>query len=326
MNKIKFIPALALVALLSACGSKASGIKAPKFEKEGSAVEKEVCAQKSEAKLSALEIFGDKKIGSTTSSFDAKMERKASLKRGGKMFNERGMMIDYHMAVEADAKSLVFHSKGEETYTSSGKDLHGKYSNVESMNFDYYAQQIFYGETEFFGNVDVSLRTYTPYTEVTENRSLADLFDEFAKEVIIQEGGLYYFIQELSSAFNVTDEAADNFKFYQNGDIFTVTYEYAPEAQEVKNDNDEVIYTAEQKSSAKFQMIFNGKDFRGISYTESTTTTKYLLDYQNSGEEYFAGDIYEEKAAEVMDCVLKSADLNLKPADYSTYQFIDSMI
>ena len=42
MKIIKFIPALAMIALLSACGTKSGSFKAPKFEKEGASIEKEV--------------------------------------------------------------------------------------------------------------------------------------------------------------------------------------------------------------------------------------------------------------------------------------------
>ena len=325
MNKLKFIPALALVALLSACGSKASSIKAPKFQKEGQEIGQQECSENAGAKLTAMDLLGTKKIGSTTSSFNAKAEQKSTLNRNKKKFSEYSMMIDYNTKFEADAKSYVLHGEGKETMTYKSSDLHGSSTEVEGMKYNMYAQQITFGGSEFLGFVNPDSKTYRPYIEINENNLIADVFDEYAKDSIISEGGLLYLIQNVSTAFNVTGEQLERYKFYQNDNIFTVSYEYTPEIFENKNADDEVVSTVEEKTTSKTQFIFDGNNFKGVAYSERTITTKYIMDYTGN-DDYFAGDVEEQKMVELLQCEIKTADLNIKPVDYSTYLFEDSVI
>ena len=70
MNKLKFIPILAAVALLSACEAKAGArLKAPKFAKEGEECEAEVAFDKITDGLDNLDTRDSKFIGSKVASY-----------------------------------------------------------------------------------------------------------------------------------------------------------------------------------------------------------------------------------------------------------------
>ena len=62
MKIIKFIPALAMIALLSACGTKSGSFKAPKFEKEGASIEKEVFVSEINTAVDASVYKGEEVI------------------------------------------------------------------------------------------------------------------------------------------------------------------------------------------------------------------------------------------------------------------------
>ena len=66
MNKLKFIPVLAVVSLLSACGQSSTfvTVKAPKFEKEGQEIEVEDFFKGVDTNVMALDFNNNKRMSS----------------------------------------------------------------------------------------------------------------------------------------------------------------------------------------------------------------------------------------------------------------------
>ena len=146
MNKLKFIPVLAVVALLSACGTKSEAVKAPKFDKEGAEVQyTEFMAGLSE-NAQALDIMGDKKAASFEMKSEAAELQSNVLTRDGKNFYTEYRFEEETNSGQYDSKSLVGKEKTNRTITEDYETTDYHYRRVNNTKFNGSVQEVVHGD------------------------------------------------------------------------------------------------------------------------------------------------------------------------------------
>ena len=323
MNKLKFIPTLAVVALLSACGASksASSVKEPKFEKEGSQIESDEFFLGVQNGLDGMDIFGEKKIGSKVANSSSGTEIRSTLSNSkGKLIVDQGTSQVYEYDVKNDAKNFVGVLSGKDT-NKQWEKMVGKQESSTARVSEYKVtyQQIEYDGDEYFGMVDEKAKLFATQMQITEANPIADAFDYYNKSVLEYASGLYEIFDMLDEVSSYT--SFEGYTFYKNGNTYTYVSEVSEDPEETRNDEDVLLYVTEFSYKAKFQVTINGNDLKGAFYSCVTQKTTYHTPMYTNGYDVFEGDVAEITYKNAKTMELKDKNLSLKPVSYEGYQF-----
>ena len=323
MNKLKFIPILAAVALLSACEAKASAyLKAPKFAKEGEECEAEVAFNKVLDGLQNLDTQDSKFIGSKVASYYNATQTVFTINRDGKFFEEHTETNTYEMKLQSDFNNKVITVETEKVEELTDKTLKAySYSERDEETTKMRFQKATYGNVDYYVCAHEDTKVADLYGSISNPGVLADEHDYFTKGHINYEMGINLINEYLEYVDNVSEETFANFKFFDNDNISTMTYAWESDEMDVNTSGENPVTYAKKKesSSEKFQFTFNNGNFKAVFYAENTVTFKYLMDKYG----YFEGDEVVQKDFYVWEINLDDTNKSLEVLDLTGYIFRD---
>ena len=325
MKKIKFIPALALVAMLAACGgSKSVSVKAPKFAKEGKEVEFTDFAEALD-KEDLLGIWNEVDAPEKVPSYI--IESKASSEGTKKYFGSDNKSKSEYVeksvendTVKADMKNVRLQIESKSNSSESRKDNTGSFNEFKENKTEFVYQ---YGK--------VSGKDAFMYIDTVDEIFLADdSFDgasDAEKLAYMAEGAIMYvgnvvgnnFYDTVDNYEGLPEEAKANYKFYLNGNVLTITYTYE-NTYEQKDADDKVKYTVSSVANIKMQLdASKGENFAYKEAYESVETINFAQDAEYDGDEYFAGEMIELGGKEYYEAKVNVKDVTVKEVDVSNF-------
>ena len=322
MNKLKFIPVLAVVALLSACGTKSEAVKAPKFDKEGAEVQYTEFMTDLTENAQALDIMGDKKAASFEMKSEAVELQSNVLKRDGKNFNSESRFEQETNSGQYDSKSLVGKEKVNRTVTEEYETTDYHYRRVNNTKFNGSVQEVVHGDVHYLGSVDIDCHVVGLMDEVTDEKPFDTLIDQYVKGDVYYYGGLNRAEGVFVSLSSLSEEALVNYTFNKNDKTFTFTYKLEQLAQEEKNDQDEVVFVSDYVVYTKTQMTFNGGNYKISQYYETKNVMTYKMDVMQNNTQYYADDVIEDISKGSYSASFTSKEVNLKPASTEGFMFM----
>lgn len=315
MKIIKFIPALAMIALLSACGTKSGSFKAPKFVKEGASIEKDAFVTEINTAVDASTYKGEEVITkSFASDTSYSSEDSTTIYKDGKKYAETIQQATFTANMKADIKNHVAYLNGEQK--SSNKMTQGNDASIEIKNnqrHEIYLQSFLFEGVETFGEVVKSERIFIPIAPITETNPVDLVFDTLIKSYATSESALSnanYLAQEVNSM----DEAKlETVSLFKNNNVYTYVYEETFEPVETLDDENKLVKKVEQKNYEKMQVTIQGSNFKFVAYMINETTTTYFQDSTYSGMVLKSGDsvVEKERAYEVSN--IQSKNVTVKP-------------
>ena len=323
MNKLKFIPILAAVALLSACEAKASAyLKAPKFAKEGEECEAEVAFNKVLDGLQNLDTQDSKFIGSKVASYYNATQTVFTINRDGKFFEEHTETNTYEMKLQSDFNNKVITVETEKVEELTDKTLKVySYSERDEETTKMRFQKATYGDVEYYVCAHEDTRVADLFGSISNPSTLADMHDYFTKGHINYEMGINLINEYLEYVDNVSEETFANFKFFDNDNISTMTYAWESDEMDVNTSGENPVTYAKRKdtSTEKFQFTFNNGNFKAVFYAEYIVNTKYVMDKYG----YFEGDEVVQKDFYLWEIEVDDTNKSLEALDLTGYIFRD---
>lgn len=323
MKSLKFIPVLAVAALLSACGtSKSVSVKAPKLLNKGKEVQLQEFVDGANEALSGLEtlkaetVFGSKTMNSTSS-----WEEKESLKRDGKLYGESREAGVQKASVKADAKNYVMSAEISANSERSVKLSYGGQTRYVSHKQKSMLQEIEVEGEKYMGQVNVTEEAYSVLSKITDENPMSELFNQMMSSAITSGAKLSFAQNFLAMASTLSDEELENYKFYVNGNVYTVEYK-TEDASEILNSSDEVVANEVDSLTSIYQFKLDDKDLKTTSLEEYKETKTYVADY----DEFYEGDVYVSEENEYTQFECKDAKVSLKPVSYEGYKDMGSLI
>ena len=138
MNKLKFIPVLAVVSLLSACGEsgKLASVKAPKFEKEGTEIEVEKFFEDVDKYAMSLDFNNNKRMSSKEIKSSYAYEDVDTYKREKEVLLHTVYQETDDGVIKYDAPHSLISVKGE--YGFYNLEENKAYGNEQREDVSYY--------------------------------------------------------------------------------------------------------------------------------------------------------------------------------------------
>ncbi len=316
MKKIKFIPALAMVALLSACGTKSNLFKAPKFVKEGASIEKDTFVTEINTAVNASVYKGEEVITRSficTASYGS--ESITTINKDGKKYGEQLQQRIMTASLKADIKNYAAHMEGEQV--DYMKATQGNVGGMEMKNVqkhDMYLQTIMFEGQETMGEVIKSEKMFIPLTPLSEENPVDKVFDSMIKSFATSEESPLGVTGEFVESVENMDEAMlEKVSFFKNNNIYTLVFEETLNPDPELDDENNLIKKVETKNSQKVQITLQGSDCKFVSYGVTETTTTYFQDSTYSGMTLNAGDSVVEKSTSIENSNIYVKNVTVKP-------------
>ncbi len=315
MKLIKFIPALAMIALLSACGTKSGSFKAPKFVKEGASIEKDTFVTEINTAVDASVYKGEETITrSLVCEESYGSESITTINKDGKKYAEQLQQRTMTANLKADTKNHVAHMEGEQV--DYMKVTQGNVGGMEMKNVekhDMYLQTFMFEGQETMGEVIKSEKMFIPLEPITETSPVEMVFDSMIKSYAVSESALSntsYLAEEVTSM----DEAMlETVSLFKNNNVYTYVYEQTFEPVETLDDEDKLVKKVEQKSYEKMQATIQGSNFKFVAYRLDEATTTYFQDSTYNGMTLKSGDSIVEKETSYEVSNIESKNVTVKP-------------
>lgn len=310
MKNFKFIPVLAIAALLSACGvNKSASIKAPKFAKQGAEVSYTEFMNKLNEAFDASEINQkDAKLSDRLITSKQSQTQKEVVKNGKKQVSKQEQVITFESKYQFDYDNCI--GKAEDVFkaSSASEDAHGDKTTEDSEKE---TSQLQFGEGEHenqFYEYELENKYYRQVATLAEDETKEHLFGTLIKETI------YDSISMAMGILPSSEAEAESYKFYVNGKVFTYTDGY-DESGDMKDDDDNVFGTYTAKGDLKVQIDLTDGAQKLKVAMDVTETGKYTAAYANYGE----GDESKTEVKMYVDNSVQSKKVSLKAIDASEF-------
>ena len=325
MNKLKFIPFLAIAALLSGCGTNASdSIKKVKFAKEGEEIESAPWFEEVMSGLNNLDYQDTKFINSKEGYHYSGSEMNFTLKRDNKVLTNEKTLNSLEYKVVSDFDNKIINMSMTQTQVdiaeTKGSEKHNN-KQVSEMTGQY--QKTVYDQKDYYVSADPERKVAYLYMQIDNSLELADIHDYFTKGSLSYQMNIDEMYNFISSLGVLTDEELDDmgYKFYKNDNVYTLVFadEYENYENKIGDDENAVVYaTSSGNFIEKIQVTLGGGNFKFQYSYEDFETYEYLEDYNN----YYAGDKTETKRYGLEILEHKDTNEKLKALDTTGYQFI----
>lgn len=345
MKNYKLIPLLAMTAFLAGCNVNGKASSKVKFAKEGKEAEF----------ADVYEVFQNPDLlGFWTN--NSNNHASSAVIKGSGTRNASGKLISKKKVVEsdkevnsgevtfkADMRNLRISVETKEKYFEEEKNELGgeSYEDVydESYNYQLFdtTETVVNGEEEveenrqYFVMLDNKNKMYTYQQNVTNYDEIQKL--DYVENFIYGFGNRYGIaadkIYEIVYSYQVLSvEQKAKYNFYQNGQIFTVTYE---DQQSVfdRAPNGDVASVTTTTYKNKYQLdATNGESFKYVYEEKKTVRQEYYSDvlvsvsasYGGTTEvARFKGDVYESTRVDTFAVESKVQDVTIKEVDVSKY-------
>ena len=316
MKKIKFIPILAVAALLSGCNSGGISVKAPKFAKEGEKVTDTKFMEDFSKAVKGLDIEQSplEKLDSRVVSYSACASLDTSVKRGKKEIYKNSNKESVKSSYEFDSENLRVHFKEEVRFASSRKSVTQPEYKQESKNTtERYYQKYEKDGKSYVVTVSPKEKTVTKYYELNEITTHLAVYNDYlagSEEDAISHDVLF----DLYTEWEYQSEASKlRYEFFENGTVYTWTYKYETESNADK-------YNTKVVHAEKWQLEVNENNVNFRRSVESTTTIDYVKNYSTSSLTYQEGDQEVRVNKQYTDVSAKLKKVSVKEAKTAGYQ------
>lgn len=315
MKKIKFIPALAMVALLSACGTKSNLFKAPKFDKVGASIEKDVFVSEINNAVDASVYNSTEELAKffiCTLSYGS--ESITTVNKYGKKYAEQLQQRTMTASLKADTKNYVAHMEGEQV--DHMKVTQGNVGGMAMKNVqkhDMYLQTFMFEGQETMGEVIKSERMFIPLGPITETSPVEMAFDSMMKSFVLSESPFSQTGEFVERVENMDESMLEKVSFFKNNNTYTLVFEETLDPDEELDDENNLVKKVEKKNSEKVQITLKGSDCKYVSYAIAETTTTYFQDSTYNGVTLNAGDSIVEKSTSYENSNLYAKNVTVKP-------------
>lgn len=316
MKKIKFIPILAVAALLSGCNSGGISVKAPKFAKEGEKVTDTKFMEDFSKAVKGLDIEQSplEKLDSRVLSYSACASVDTSVKRGKKEIFKQSNKESVKSSYEFDSENLRVHFKEEDRFATSKKSVtQPEYKQEAKGVTERYYQKYEKDGKSYVVTVSPKEKTVTKYYELNEITTLLSVCNSYlagAEEDAISFDVLY----DLYTDWEDQSEATKSrYEFFENGTVYTWTYKYEVESNADKY-NTKIVY------AEKWQLDVNENNVNFRRSVESTHTYDYVKNYSTSNLTYQEGDQEVRVNKQYTDVSAKLKKVSVKEAKTAGYQ------
>ena len=325
MKKIKYIPLLALTAVLSGCNFGSSiSLKAPKFESEGS----EFSFEEMKTEQEKSDFYGAFSAGDYTVIPSAIIKgssgysSKLVVKEGKSVKRERDykQVSSHKYTFDVDNKRIEMktESKGITKDKSTSSSAENQSTTKSDGGYRYYTIE----DKLWMVSFNNLTKTYS------KNMDASALDEEHLKMDIQARCDLY--ADAVYSNFKTavdyysyrSDEEKAKYKCYKNDKIYTITY-LSDTTKEEKNSSDEVLYKEVKVVSEKIQVnVSKGSEFTYKRSKETTIKVEFSKDATYNYNEYRAGQVLESSEKNYEEAAVTTSGINLKEVDLSSYAFI----
>ena len=312
MKKSKLLILVLVAPLLTGCGS--GKVKAPKFAKEGESVSGDKFVEDIGKAYSSSAIAQEAALGSSVVSFNLKMSGDLGVERDKKSFSKSTSFTEQDTKLEYDAGNSILKMTNKGVMKESEKTKHGTTTSNGSQN-----QVASYGAAQVSGanyivNVNQKAKEYFKIMLI-EGEITAAKYDDMMLKMMV--GSLIDQYSFSAAAWaTMTDEEKAEYKFYENGNIYTYEFEHKVENEETKDEEDKVVKIESERHYTKVQIDFTAGKMAVKAFDEVENTTVYK---QNSGI-YVAEDIVKEKQLQSVDASCIDKDVKLKSTDLSKFK------
>lgn len=310
MKKIKLLPLLAVIPMLASCGGKPAK---PKFAKFGDEVKVDVFDKKT-ADAVKKSVLDKKEIPSGTVKASTNIYYLTEHKRGNKVMTKSEQHNEGISEVKHDAKNLVIEGKSTSKSSYVKKSKEGT-KNQSAKSVKTYVDQE--------AKIDSKKYVVSAYKDSKEFYKLATIVEEVnsTKSILNTEIRNFLLVGQLltytvESGYNSADkEGKKNYKFYQNGNIFTIDFKEEIE-NESKNFEDKVEYIVKGTNEITVQVQIEAEKVSYKYFSQREEVYEYKLD---TGSNYAKGDVKKEVNCYVAEGEWKKKDVSLKAVDLSGY-------
>ncbi len=313
MKKLtKILPFILIAPVLVGCGKN---VKSPKFADLGNKLE---AAAWTEA---AQKVILDSSLSKEDflPSHVLKMERKQRVQQKT-VFNKKTIFqYDDFLSASSNAKydadNVLMSGSYQDETKFNIKDKHGKETENSKSKDTFNYQQTRVDDKDYVVYASNKFKEYNPVGEISEDNSAKKILDGEVKSTIYSglTDSLSYYYDEYDSG---SDEQKKLYSFYQNGNVFTIVYDYHSGVVEFTVGG-KVIAKSQENTKIIIQADFTEGKFKSVYYLESTDVYDYLEDYQSNGRFYPKGSHFERKdnSSEVSTAVAKSVKVKAVKLD-----------
>lgn len=315
MKIIKFIPALAMIALLSACGTKSNLFKAPKFDKVGASIEKDAFVSEINNAVDATVYNSTEELAKSficTASYGS--ESITTINKDGKKYAEQLQQRTMTANLKADTKNYVAHMEGEQV--DHMKVTQGNVGGMEMKNVqkhDMYLQTFMFEGQETMGEVIKSEKMFIPLGPITETSPVEMVFDSMIKSFVFSESPFSQTGEFVESVENMDEAKLEKVSFFKNNNTYTLVFEETLNPDPELDDENNLVKKVETKNSQKVQITLKGNDCKFVSYGLNETITTYFQDSTYNGMKLKSGDSVVVKSTSYENSNLYAKNVTVKP-------------
>lgn len=297
MKRIKIIPILALMTLLSSCGNNVE-VKAPAFDGNGDEVTYSVFQEKHNALVTGDNIYvkNSERPGDRSSTTKRSSSSVTTETRGGKEISRQeekdAVTVNLQFDYEANVAKVETTEKEQMILKSPEGD---GLINVAAKREEYYQKQTIEGEEKLV-KVNKTLKEY---------ETLGSLLSPVTFDSIVNNDFANAYTSYFISYFPEESEVTADYKFY-NYQNSRITYSY----KVVENDTSD-NYTLKETATVKAQLE-GQKDKVSIKFSLETVEERT---YTNATSSNAKGDIYKREKKQYLECEYKVGNYSLKAVD-----------
>lgn len=308
MNKIKFIPVLALTALLAGC-SLFDG-KAPKFADAGEEVEYSYFYDQCMAEIRDSEISDqDVKLTDRVVKYSSYYMQKNVLKRDNKEISKTENTTSRKSESQYDVDNAVgkITAENKMSYKGNGPEGSGSYSTTEKRE-NYYQFEKESG-IKYLIYANAKTKEYNRQEQVTSSRKQDDIFDDLIRAELVSMVSDFY--NYVPSSFG---NAKDCLFYIKDNSLFTIS---KTKEETIKNSD----YNLVAKTKLKVQI--NTTDKKQSLKISSEVQNEYV--YLKNGSSVREKDVVTENIVNYVEYTFTGKTVNLSAIDASDYYLRSSI-
>ena len=306
MNKIKYIPILALAALLSSCG--VFGGKAPKFENEGEEINKyaDFYNRYNDTLLDSEIMDSDVLFTDRLIKASVYENQITTVKRGNKELSKTETTSSSKSEGQYDADNYVAKITGEQKQSMKGNNQEGNGSYTTSAKMEYYYQFEKEGGTKYLVFANAKTQEYSHYEQVSSVRKQDALFDNLIRSEV---SNLFY--QFASYVEGASSNSKDYLFYIKDDSLFTL-------ATTKENTVDAENYKMITKTKLKVQLNTEDKKQSFKVSSEINVEYRYTRDYMN----YRKDDVKTVTTINYKDYSVTNKNTSLSAIDVGDYLLV----
>lgn len=308
MKKIKLLPLLLAVPMLASCGLAKP--KQPKFADVGKEVAYAKFSEDLQKQAQKAAFNSDKALESGVFKLDTRISVESNVKRDKKEIAKSSSLQNTKEESKYDKANKILEETTQSSSTLKSKSQFDTANNSSSLKDSYVYQEGKKDGKKYVVKYDKATKEISKESSLESTTTDKYLDSKVKSEVGVNTTLIFYFV--FAEYEGSSDADKKNFKFYENGDIYTITWNVEKETktEETKTTN---------KTDMKIQVDFNKEKLASKIWLEASSVVEYLKD---SGSDYYKGDIETKVTKESSDISYQFKDVKLKAADLSKGVFI----